>query len=194
MMFFFNAVVSLCAVVVLAAPLRTCSKLGARDDDLPARIPYIFPAPGTDPLADAIRERHGTLLDVDGLLLNAPKLAAGLNDLFGAIRGENSLPGNMRELIILRIAVLNSAAYQWLQHEPFGRAEGLATEQLRAIRFTPPFFQTKHSKRVFGGLKEFMNDQQIVEATITAAGYNLVSRFVVALDADAKMDVPVPVV
>lgn len=48
--------------------------------------------------------------------------------------------------------------------------------------------------KVFNGLKQFLNDQQIVEATMTAGSYNLVSRFVVALDADAKMDVPVPFV
>ncbi len=47
---------------------------------------------------------------------------------------------------------------------------------------------------VFNGLKQFLNDQQIVEATMTAGSYNLVSRFVVALDADAKMNVPVPFV
>lgn len=66
-------------------------------------------------------------------------------------------------------------------------------EQLRAIRFTLPFFQTKHSEstlgpqlsaamlfadwitksvqvpdEVFNGLKEFLNDQQIVEATMIA--------------------------
>ncbi|KAF9501968.1 hypothetical protein BDN71DRAFT_1438723 [Pleurotus eryngii] len=222
-MLFSKAVVALSAVVVTAsaAPLFPSNnlKLEKRDDDLPARVPYIFPAPGIDPLADAIRERHGTLLDLDGLLLNAPKLASGWNDLFGVIRDGNSLPGTMRELFILRTAVLNSAAYQWLQHESVGREEGLTTEQLRIIRFTPPFVQTKHTEsilgpqlsaamsyadwitksvqvpdRVFKGLKQFLNDQQIVEATMTAGSYNLVSRFVVALDADAKMGVPVPFV
>ena len=58
-----------------------------RDDNLPARVPYIFPPPGTDavcgrgPLsardpnrslqvADSIRARrvNGTLLDLDGVL------------------------------------------------------------------------------------------------------------------------------
>ncbi|KAG5221354.1 glycoside hydrolase family protein [Salix suchowensis] len=98
-----------------------------------------------------------------------------------------------------------------LQHESVGREEGLTTEQLRIIRFTPPFVQTKHTEsilgpqlsaamsyadwitksvqvpdRVFKGLKQFLNDQQIVEATMTAGSYNLVSRFVVALDADAR--------
>ncbi|KAF4599551.1 hypothetical protein EYR40_006645 [Pleurotus pulmonarius] len=222
-MFLLKVVVALSVpfLAASAAPLFPSNnlELEKRDDDLPARIPYIFPAPGTDPLADAIRERHGTLLDLDGLLLNAPKLASGWNDLFGAIRDGNSLPGTMRELFILRTAVLNSATYQWLQHESVGREEGLTTEQLRIIRFTPPFIQTKHTESilgpqlsaamsyadwitksirvpdtVFSGLKQFLNDQQIVEATMTAGSYNLVSRFVVALDADAKMNVPVPFV
>jgi hypothetical protein len=41
-----------------------------RDENLPARVPYIFPEPGTDPIADAIRaRRNGTLLALDGALL-----------------------------------------------------------------------------------------------------------------------------
>lgn len=54
-MFFFKAVVALSVAVFTAsaAPLFPSSnlKLEKRDDDLPARIPYIFPAPGTDPVS-----------------------------------------------------------------------------------------------------------------------------------------------
>ena len=62
-----------------------------RDDNLPARVPYVFPSPGADPVsftlrvpatrttqanlprtkvADALRSRrvNGTLLDLDGVL------------------------------------------------------------------------------------------------------------------------------
>ncbi|KAF8212871.1 hypothetical protein K438DRAFT_1957457 [Mycena galopus ATCC 62051] len=50
--------------------------MGKRDDNLPARVPYVFPPPGTDPIADAIstRRTNGLLLDLDGVLLNAPTI------------------------------------------------------------------------------------------------------------------------
>lgn len=46
---------------------------------------------------------------------------------------------------------------------------------------------------VFTNLAKYLNSTQLVEATATAGGYNFVSRFVVALNVDAKKDVPVPI-
>ncbi|KXN90903.1 hypothetical protein AN958_02685 [Leucoagaricus sp. SymC.cos] len=193
--------------------------LQERDDNLPARVPYVFPAPGTNEIADDIRARraNGTLLALDGVLLNAPLVAKGWNDLAGVIRDQNSLPGTMRELLILRVGVLNDAAYEWLQHEPVGRQEGLTTDQLKTIRLTPAFASQTAQKvlgpqltaamdfcdwitktidvpdRVFNTLRGFLNDQQMVEATATAGFYALVSRFVEALDVDGKANTLVPV-
>ncbi|KAI0645577.1 4-carboxymuconolactone decarboxylase [Trametes meyenii] len=191
-----------------------------RDDNLPARVPYVFPAPGTDPVADALRARrpNNTLLDLDGLLLQDKGLAAGWNALATVIRDNNSLPAPMRELFILRTGVLNEAAYVWLQHESVGREAGLTVEQLREIRLTPAFLgplvpnstltpelgaallfadfmarAVKVPQPVFDGLRRFLSDRQMVDAVATAGTYSLVSRFVVALDADSKADVPVPV-
>ncbi|KAI0030799.1 4-carboxymuconolactone decarboxylase [Vararia minispora EC-137] len=117
--------------------------LHRRDDNLPARVPYVFPEPGADPVADEIRVRriNNTLLDLDGVLLNSDALAEAWNNVAVLIRDNNPIPGDMRELFILRSAVLNGAAYQWyeIQHEPVGRSAGLTTAQLRTIRFAPPF-------------------------------------------------------
>ncbi|PIL35911.1 hypothetical protein GSI_01571 [Ganoderma sinense ZZ0214-1] len=189
-----------------------------RDDNLPARVPYIFPAPGTDAVADTIRARrvNGTLLDLDGVLLQDEGVAAGWNDFFGVIRDNNSLPAPMRELFILRTGTLNHAAYVWLQHEPVGASVGLTLEQLREIRLTPPFGATpktsltpelhaalvfadfmgesvKVPQGVFDNLHKFLSDKQMVDAVATVGGYNFVSRFVVALDVDSKANVPVPI-
>ncbi|EIW63472.1 uncharacterized protein TRAVEDRAFT_114123, partial [Trametes versicolor FP-101664 SS1] len=144
-------------------------------------------------------------------------LAAGWNALATVIRDNNSLPAPMRELFILRTGVLNNAAYVWLQHEPVGREVGLTLEQLLEIRLTPAFlspltpkpsltpelsaallladFMTnavKVPQPVFDGLHKFLDDKQMVDAVATVGTYNLVSRFVLALDVDSKADVPVP--
>lgn len=114
--------------------------------------------------------------------------------------------------------MLNNASYEWLQHESVGRSAGLTTGQLLMIRFVPPLFnmtqlvptltpalaavmaftdaitvQVHVSDAIFDNLRNFLNDTQLVEAAATAGGYNFVSRFVVSLNVDAKMDVPVPV-
>ncbi|KAF7354435.1 putative glycosidase C21B10.07 [Mycena venus] len=198
------------------------ASMGKRDDNLPARVPYVFPPPGTDPIADAIRARraNGTLLDLDGVLLNAPLFAQAHSNLFGVIRSNNTIPGNMRELIILRVAVLNNSSYVWIEHEPVARMEGLTTEQLLVVRLAPPFFASQGLNftsilgpelvaamdltdwisqnirvpdDVFDAMRPFLNDSQLVEAVSTAAGYSGGGRLIIALNVDAKMDVPVPI-
>ncbi|KAI0355583.1 4-carboxymuconolactone decarboxylase [Trametes cingulata] len=210
---FLGVLAALANVVLGHAPMK-------RDDNLPARVPYVFPAPGTDPVADELRARrpNNTLLDLDGVLLQDDSLAGGWNALASVVRDNNSVPAPMRELFILRTGVLNNAAYVWIQHEPVGRQAGLTLDQLREIRLTPAFlsplafnssltpelsaamlltdFMTnavKVPQPVFDGLHKFLDDKQMVDAVATVGTYNLVSRFVVALDVDSKMDVPVPI-
>ncbi|OBZ70616.1 hypothetical protein A0H81_09095 [Grifola frondosa] len=163
----------------------------------PARVPYVFPASGEDPVADSIRvRRHGSLSHLDGVLLNDSHLAGGWNALLGALRDHNSLSADMRELLILRVGALNNAAYEWIQHEPVGRSAGLTTEQLREIRLTPAFlgtlapessltpalsaamlfadFMTKSvhiPQPVFDTLKQYLDDKQMVDAAATVGGW-----------------------
>ena len=42
---------------------------------------------------------------------------------------------------------------------------------------------------IFDGLHKFLDGKQMVDAVATVGGYNFVSRFVVALNVDGKMDV-----
>ena len=69
------------------------------------RIPYNFPQPGEDEVADRVRKRRGArgLTPLDGTLLNAPVIADGWNKLIGTLRTGNSLPGDIRELLVVRV-------------------------------------------------------------------------------------------
>lgn len=66
------------------------------------RVPYRFPEPGEDPVADRVRERRGArgLTPLDATLLNAPGIADGWNKLIGTLRTQNSLPDDIRELMV----------------------------------------------------------------------------------------------
>jgi hypothetical protein len=66
------------------------------------RIPYRFPAKGEDEVADRIRERRGArgLTSLDGTLLNAPMVADGWNTFIGTLRQRNSLPDDIREILV----------------------------------------------------------------------------------------------
>ncbi|GAA5882800.1 hypothetical protein JCM16303_002465 [Sporobolomyces ruberrimus] len=186
------------------------------------RIPYKNPAPGTSPVGDAIRQRRGPrgLTPLDQTLLNAPEIANGWNTLLGAIRNRNSLPDDIRELMILRVAARNSAHFEWLHHAHVGVDAGLTPQQLTIIRdlHTPlplpaspaPLSAFQAAALRFADastynvtvpqsrlddLKEHLkDDQQLLECSAVVATYNMVSRFLVSLDVGdlAAATVPLP--
>jgi len=66
------------------------------------RVPYRYPAAGSDSIADAIRQRRGErgLTPLDGMLLNSPQFANGWNSLLGAVRTGMSLKDDLREAMV----------------------------------------------------------------------------------------------
>lgn len=117
---------------------------------------------------------------------------------------------------------MNGAAFEWIQHEPVGRAEGLTTAQLHVIRDTSTAptpgvlsplqtaalaltdSSTSHIRvpdSVFDAIKAELErevngngnvEDLVVEAVAVIATYNMVSRFLVSLDVDGKSDATVP--
>src|SRR5580693_6523180 len=111
------------------------SKSGMETPDERTAMARLQGAEGTGPVADLIRQRRGgDLRPLDELLLLSPPLAEGWSVLLGAIRGQLELDSSLRELVILRIAVLNGADYEWRAHEPVARRCGLTDAKLAAIR------------------------------------------------------------
>jgi 4-carboxymuconolactone decarboxylase len=180
-----------------------------------ARLPYV--APDGDVTARIRQRRGGRLIALDGVLLHSPELADGWNSMLGAVRGASTLPADIRELAILRVAARNGADYEWAAHEPVARAAGLGEEQLAAIRVGGPAggeadggadggaglspaqwaalaytdAMTVHvavPDAVFGAVREHFNERQVLELTVTVATYNMVSRVLVALDVRAGED------
>jgi AhpD family alkylhydroperoxidase len=156
-------------------------------------------------LLRSIRARRGgTLLNLDRQLLHSAPLARGWNGLMGAIRGEMKLDGRLRELVILRVAVLNRAPYEFAQHAPVARAEGLSQAQVDAVRSwqDSPLFdartravlayadamtqQVQVPQPLFDALRLHLDEREVVELTATVAGYNMVSRFLEALQIEIE--------
>lgn len=162
-----------------------------------SRLPYAEDGGET---AERIRERRGgELRALDLMLLHSPPVAEGWNTLLGAIRERTTLPATLRELVILRVAALNGAEYEWAAHEPVAREAGVGDAQLAAIRagdrapFSPAHraaiaytdAMTRNvqvAQPVFDALHEHFDQRQVVELTATIGTYNLVSRFLVALE------------
>lgn len=155
---------------------------------------------GEGEIAERIRARRGgALRPLDRMLLHSPPLADGWNSLLGAVRSKLTLDPATRELIVLRIAVLNRAEYEWDAHEPPARQAGVTDEQLKALRdgdrspFGPAVtaaldyaeamtLSIEVPAAVFAALRAHYDEAGIVEVTAVAAVYNMVSRFLVALE------------
>jgi AhpD family alkylhydroperoxidase len=164
------------------------------------RLPF---ASEEGPTANLLRARRGGQLSaLDRLLLHSPPVAEGWNALLGALRSGTTLPADLRELIVLRVAVLNGAAFEWTAHEPIARRAGLDDAQLAALRsrdagsvpvWTPlqqavlAFTDASTTsvtvpEPVFAVLREHLGERGIVEVVATVGGYAMVSRFLVALE------------
>jgi 4-carboxymuconolactone decarboxylase len=182
-----------------------------------ARLPGVA---GTGPIADLIRERRGReLRPLDELLLLSPPVAEGWSVLLSAIRGQLQLDERLRELVILRIAVLNGADYEWQAHEPHALRCGVTPAKIAAVRHVPGHQDSDGSDdfdadelavlaytdamtrdvtvapEVYAAIAALLNPRELVELTATIATYNMVSRFLVALEitsADPATPTPTP--
>src|SRR5438876_1965515 len=89
-------------------------------------------------LADLITRiragRRGDLLNIYKLLLHAPRLASTWFEHFNAVRWQTQIEGRLRELLIIRVALLNRSEYVLRQHMPrLAHAEGLSAQECDAL-------------------------------------------------------------
>ena len=168
-----------------------------------ARIPYAdTERADIAPLATRIKAERGKVLDLYKVLLHSPAVMEGWLGLFTAIRQKTKLAGRYRELAILRVAILNGADYEYQAHLPFALKEGASAEQIAALKAwqVSPLFdaaeravlaytdtmtkQIQVPDELFAEVRKHFDTQDLVELTATIAGYNLVSRFLEAMQID----------
>lgn len=165
-----------------------------------ANIPYAdLSDPAVRPLADRITAERGNVLHLYQMLLHAPPVAEGWLTYLTAIRQKSTLPGALRELVIMRVAILNGAPYEADQHAPIALKEGMTQAQLDALpawQDSALFDDTERAvlaytdamtrniqvdAPVFEAIREHFSHRHIIELTATVAAYNMVSRFLEAL-------------
>lgn len=169
------------------------------------RVPVV--TPGTRPeIADLEarikKERGGKISLLYQVLLNSPPIASGWEQMLSAVRNQSSIPGDLRELAILRVAVLNRADYEFEAHVPHALNAGLSEQAIETLRTASALVDARlftESQRLVIELTDKMtrevtvpdelmervnvqfNAQEVVELVATIAAYNMVSRFLVAL-------------
>jgi AhpD family alkylhydroperoxidase len=166
-----------------------------------ARLPYAdLNAHDARPLVERIVAERGSVLHLYQMLLHSPPVAQGWLAYLTAIRQQSSLSPALRELVIMRVAILNRAPYEADQHAPIALKEGVTQAQLDELaqwessqRFTPEqravleltdgmTRNVQVPAAAVAGVRKFLADREVVELVATVGAYNMVSRFLEALE------------
>ncbi len=174
------------------------------------RIPAWTPqAASRDPaLLEAIlKRRGGAFLNLDLALLWSEPLARGWNSLLGAVRREFAVSPRLKELAICVVARITGADYEFTHHWPeYVKAGG--RDELRALLDDPdrrtgdPAFSdderlviryaiamtrsVRVPESLFADMRRRFPEAEIVELTAAVAAYNMVARFLVALEVESE--------
>ncbi len=168
------------------------------------RVPLVVP--GTRPElagieAGILRER-GRISLLYQVLLNSAPIAQGWEAMLTAVRNRSSVPADLRELVILRVAVLNGARFEFDAHVPHAQRAGVPQEKIDAVRepalaagFTPAEREVLEladamtrdievPDALMRRLQAHYAPGELVDLVATVAAYNMVSRFLVALNVE----------
>ncbi|NMM90312.1 carboxymuconolactone decarboxylase [Rhodococcus sp. SRB_17] len=161
--------------------------------------------PGTRPELAAqeaqILAERGRISVLYQALLNSPPIAHGWEQMLSAVRNRSSLDAGLRELVILRVAVLNRAPYEFDAHVPHALKAGTSQAAIDATRSLalPADAPWTPAERValqltdamtrdidvpdalFEQVRAHFDAQGQVDLCATIGAYNMVSRFLVAL-------------
>ena len=165
------------------------------------RVPPVVP--GTRPelaaIEAGIRAERGHVSLLYQVLLNSAPLAEGWEKLLTAVRNRNSLPADLREMVMLRVAVLNRAPFEMAAHRPLALRAGVSEAKIDALHaeeLGAEFMPTERAvlaltdamtrdvqvpDALFDPLRELFDERALVELVATVAAYNMVSRFLEAL-------------
>ena len=161
-------------------------------------------------VVEKIRQRRapGPLWTLDRTLLHSPPLADGWNTFVGAIRTKMSLPADLRETAFLRVAAVTNCWFEWDIHSPIAQESGVSKEGINHgilhgeegnykgltdhQRIVVEYADAVSSsvcivdEELVNRLRQFLSERQVVELTGCVAGFNLVGRFISALDIGEK--------
>jgi 4-carboxymuconolactone decarboxylase len=149
--------------------------------------------------------RGGRLINIYRLMLHSPALADAWFDLNQAVRYGTEIDGQCRELAVIRVAILNNVEYVIRAHGPaYALKEGLTPAQVEALvdwRSSNLYSDKQRAMlayvdamtrdidvpdKVFAEVRKHFSERQTVELSMLIGAYNMLTRFVKALQVDPE--------
>ena len=160
-------------------------------------------------LQSILARRGGKLINLDRKLLWSEPLARAWNVYLGAIRREISIDPRLKEIAICTVARITGADYEFDHHWPeYVKAGGsekcrhrimdtdsaatdteFTNDERLAIRYAITMTRNvKVPDSLFRLLRERFSTTELVELTAAIATYNMVARFLVAMEVQEDED------
>ena len=176
-----------------------------------ARLPYLnredLPEEHRRLFDELERERRAPVGNIFRTLAHTPGLLRRFLSLGGDLRNKTKLDPKLRELAILTVGRLTNAQYEFTHHWNLALRVGVPRNQLEALAdyATSPAF-TEHERAVirfatestqnvrvsdatFDALREFLDNERIVELVQEVAFYNMVVRILEPLQVEVEKGV-----
>jgi alkylhydroperoxidase family enzyme len=149
--------------------------------------------------------RRGALLKLYRALLHSPALAESWFQHNNAVRWRTQIGSRLREMVIIRIALVNRAQYIITQHVPkLAVAEGLTEVECEALADWQNSILFSEAERavlayadtmtrdmtvsddVYAEVRRHFDERQTVELTVLIGTYNMHSRVIQALQLEPE--------
>ncbi|MBI2907086.1 MAG: carboxymuconolactone decarboxylase family protein [Chloroflexi bacterium] len=151
-------------------------------------------------------DAHGArVINLYKAMAQSPEVLRGFLRLGNALLTETKLAGKLRELAILRVAKITGSEYEWAQHYAFALEVGVTQEQAEQLSvwrssksFTPEeravlqyvdevAVNVAPKEETFKELQKYLDEQCIVELTMSVGFWGMLARFLIALQTDVDV-------
>jgi uncharacterized peroxidase-related enzyme len=149
---------------------------------------------------DALLKQRGVVPNMFKTLAHSPALALGMASFLKGLLGDSALPGWYKELVAIRISVMNNSDYAISAHSLSARQKGASETQIASVKADferGPFSNAEKlgfrcadrlhrspseiDESFFSQLRSLYTDPQIVELIATASAFELFPRLIGAL-------------
>src|SRR5262249_43573941 len=172
-----------------------------------ARLPYLdrdqLPEPERD-LFDNLLAQRGSIGNIFRTVAHSPLLLRRMLYFSDGLRNRTRLDPRLRELAIMTVGRLTNCDYEYVHHQALAKRVGVRPEQVErlahwetdpafndqeraVIRYATEMTQTvKIADSTFDALRAFLDNEQIVELTMNTGFYNMVVRFLTAMQVELE--------
>lgn len=176
-------------------------------EDMQAAIAALRPPVPRHPLPRRDEGRPKGL-NALGTLAHHPALTRAFNTFNGHVLFASTITPRQRELLVLRVAALRQAEYEWAQHVVLAADAGLGPDEIAAVAAGPDapgwaplerallraaddlIGEAKIGDATWAALAAELDDEQLMDVVFTVGAYEVVAMafrtFEIDLDADLR--------